>query len=85
MDLDSEFYKTIADKEPSGGSATFHARIPEKIAFDFKRMPKSEIPLESLQRTPHSKQKKFDKYLQKMRSPGTGRRSFSVEGKNLDH
>lgn len=53
-----------------GKSRSFHARIPERVAFDFKIRPKSSVNVEEAKSSGLSKQKKFDKLLQKVRSGG---------------
>jgi len=88
--FDQELETEKAKNSPSmeGSSSTFHARIPEPIAFDFKVKPKSSIPDEILNGRGSTKSpahRKLEKKIDKMKTQRIqGKYSgLSIEGRNL--
>jgi len=87
VDLEHELTKKY--QKSDGANRSFHARIPDRVSFDFKRRPKSAVNVDAEAKGPGSqaKQKKFDKLLQKTRSGGGLKNSraapMSIEGRNL--
>eukprot|EP01114_Cavostelium_apophysatum_P015510 TRINITY_DN4233_c0_g1_i4.p1 TRINITY_DN4233_c0_g1~~TRINITY_DN4233_c0_g1_i4.p1 ORF type:complete len:350 (+),score=136.21 TRINITY_DN4233_c0_g1_i4:1-1050(+) len=88
FDLVNELEKkrAIQSKTPVKDSPTYHARIPEKIALDFKIKPKSKIDVENVPKKP--KRALENRLLQKKaKSPGGIQRasSVSIQGRKLVH
>jgi len=84
FDQELEIDKTKSGEQPS---PTFHARIPERIAFDFKVKPKAAIPDDILSKGINKSpaHKKLEKKIDKMKTQRAQSKSsgLSIEGRNL--
>jgi len=87
VDLEIQLDKKAKIGKKLPQSPSFHARIPEKIAFDFKIRPKPQVNDSENQKHPATiKFKKIENRMAKLKSgsPKNVRASsMSIEGRNL--